>query len=184
MADSITSARFIAKVDAVFTNTFGTDLTSTVSATLGMSNTLDLTDGTTASKCDKVWWDTSRALSGATSESLDLYDLGSVNIGGGAGKDVFGGAWATVEVVGLYVENESSSTGNLTLGAEGSSAAWNSLFNGDDEAAIGPIKPGGVILIYMPSDPAFAVADSSNHLLKIASSATLTYNIAILARSA
>jgi hypothetical protein len=150
-----------------------------VEAAIAMS----LTDGTAADKADKLWASKSRALVGATSETLDLYDLGSVDIGAGAGKDPLGGTLALVEIVAILIYNSTSSTGTLTIGADGTTAAWNSIFNGDDEAAV-TVKPGGFFAIGSPTDPAYAVADTSNHLLKIASSANLTYDIYVLGRSA
>lgn len=183
MADSLT-CNLRASIDAVFSNAIATDLTSTATVTPALSIALAFTDGTSASKCDKIWYDFNRALSGATSEDLDLYDLASFNIGAGAGKDPLGGTWATVEVVGMLIRNATTSTGNLTIGGKAATTAWNSVFNADDDAAFGPLPPGGFLCFGAYSDPAFAVADTTNHLLKIASSATLTYDIIVLARSA
>lgn len=141
-----------------------------------------LADGTTADCADKIWKSEGRALTGATSETIDLFDLGSINIGAGAGKDCFGGSWATVEIVGVFIFNDGG--GNLTIGGDGTTACWNAAFNADDDGAVGPIGPGGFFAIYRPDNPAFTCADTSNHLLKIASSATLTYDIWVIARSA
>lgn len=182
MADALTVSAIRLALDAVFTN--GLTDGQTLSATHSFAFSDSLADGTSADQADKIWKSENRSLSGATSETIDVFDLASINIGAGAGKDCFGGSWATVEIVGLFVFNDTTSTGNLTIGADGTTACWNSIFNGDDEAAIGPIGPGGWFGIYRPDNPAFAVADSSNHLLKIASSASLTYDIWILARSA
>ena len=133
---------------------------------------------------DKCWYSTARSLSGATSEDIDMFDLGTINIGAGAGLDPLGGTWATVEVVAVLITNDSTSTGNLTIGGKAATTAWNSPFSGDDNYTFGPIHPGGGMLFWSPANPAYAVADVSNHLLKIASSASATYSISILARSA
>lgn len=181
MADSLTASivvRFAALLQNTLTNSLGT-----TSAPVEATYNLSLTDGTSANKADKLWASVARSLSGATSETLDVYDLGSVDIGAGAGKDPLGGSLTLAEIVGIMVVNATTSTGTITLGADGTTAAWNSPFAGDDEAAL-TIKPGGLVILTAPTDPGFAVADTSNHLLKVASSATLTYDIYILGRSA
>jgi len=44
---------------------------------------------------------------------------------------------------------------------------------------------GGLFLLAAPDDPAYAVADTSNHLLRVnASGGNITYDIAILGRNA
>lgn len=145
---------------------------------------VELTSGTTGGKIDRVLVSEGRALSGASSETIDLYDLGSLNIGAGAGLDALGQAWVGAEIVGLFIRNNDTAD-SLVIGNDGTSAAWNSLFGGDDEAAI-TLLPGAMILLIASGDPAYAVADSTNHLLKIAApgSAISSYDLVILARSA
>lgn len=182
MADSLASAMQLI-FNAVLQNTL-TNSTGVASVTLELNNRQTFTDGTTSGKADKAWGSLGRTISGASSETLDLYDFGAVDVGAGAGKDPLGGTLAIVDVVGLVVLNRATSVGTITVGADGTTAAWNSLFAGDDEAALGPIGPGGWFGVCNPTDPAFAVADTSNHLLKIASSANVTYDIFIIGRSA
>ena len=143
------------------------------------------TSGTTASKADIVWSDTDRAILSGANDDLDLYDLGSIDIGGGAGKDALGNAIAIAEIVAILIRNDSTSTGSLIIGGEGSGAAWNSPFNASDTATMGPIAPGGWFYLFNPADPAWTVADATNHLLRInASGGNVTYDIAFLGRSA
>ncbi len=181
MADSL-SGRVSIGLSAVLQNVLTNSLGTAV-ASMDFSNTLSITDGTTSDKADKVWASTGRTLSGAADETIDVYDFGSLDIGAGAGKDPLSGALALAEIVALVIYNRPTSTGTLTIGADGTTAAWNSIFNGDDEAAL-TLKPGGVFAITCPPDPAYAVADTTNHLLKLASSANLTYDIYIIGRSA
>lgn len=182
MADSLT-ASIKASIDGNFTNTL-TNSGGTVAVNIAKSIVLSITDGTTTGKADKIWNSTARSLSGANSESIDVYDFGAIDIGTGVGEDALGNPLTLADIVALIIENNSSSTGNLTIGGEGSAAAWNSIFNTSDTAEIGPLPPGGFFIIGSGNDPAFAVADSSNHLLKLTSSATLTYDIVIIGRSA
>lgn len=69
----------------------------------------------------------------------------------------------------------------------GTAAAFNSLFNGDDSSALGPIGTGGWFLVFNPVDPAFVVTDASNHLLRLEEAggvSGVTYEIALIGRSA
>ena len=182
MADSLT-ATIKASVDGNYTNTL-TDSGGTVAVNLAKAVSLAFTEGTTTGKADKIWSSTARTLTGSTSENIDLYDFGGIDIGTGSGEDALGNPLTLADIVAVIIENNPTSTGNLTIGGEGSAAAWNSIFNASDTAEVGPLPPGGVFLIAARADPAFAVADTSNHLLKIASSANLTYDIYIVGRSA
>lgn len=144
-----------------------------------------LGSGTTAYKADLVWTSYSRDIASGANLDIDLYDLGSLDIGAGAGKDALGQTWTAAEIVGLYVKSSKDSTGALYVGGEGSSAAWNSFLNASDTAKLGPIYKDGVFLLFNPADPALLVADGSNHLLRLsASGGDVTVDLAILARSA
>lgn len=181
MADSLTSSvRINFKATLVATLTNSVSLPQSV---VESNNLFSFTDGTSANNADKLWASKSRSLSGSTSEDIDLYDLGSIDIGAGAGNDPLGQSVTLAEVVAVVVFNDSSSTGTLTIGGKGTTAAWNSAFNSDDDAAC-TVKPGGFFAIGSPTDPAYAVADTSNHLLTMASSDDLTYDIYVLGRSA
>lgn len=184
MAISLASIGLSCKLRAVLQNTVdGAAQTAQVQLGNEVSDTIG--SGTGADQANRMWQDTNRLLSSAASENIDLYDLGAIDIGGGAGKDALGQAQLLAEVVGILIVNESASAGSLLIGGEGSAAAWNSILNASDTAVIGPIKPGGMFFISSPGDPAFAVADAANHLLKLeASGGDVTYSIYVLGRDA
>lgn len=145
--------------------------------------------GTGANQADRVWCDTARLLSSGASENVDLYDLAAFDIGAGAGKDALGQAMTNAELVALLIANKSTSAGNLLIGGEGSAAAFQSIFHvsgtASDTAGFGPLKPGGCFFAVCPPDPAWAITDAANHLLKIAASGgDVSYDIGFLARSA
>jgi len=143
-----------------------------------------LTSGTTAGKVDRIWAHLGRDIVSAASETIDVYDFGSLNIGGGAGKDALGQSLALAEVVAILIVNSEESDGILNVGGDGTTAAWNSPFGGSDTAYT-PVMPGGAWLIFSPTDPAYVVADTSNHLLKLAASGgDVTYQMILLGRSA
>lgn len=161
-------------------NLLDADETGTPTASLGDRINATYTTGVAANQIDRIWSDKGRTLSGATSENIDVFDFGTIDIGAGAGLDALGQALALAEIVAILIENQSGSTGTLTVGAEGSAAEWESLL-GDGSTII--LKPGEVFFARATADPAWAVADTTNHLLKLASSANLTYNIHIFGRS-
>lgn len=185
MADSLT-ATVGAFINGNFSNTVGTGETAAVNFALSLSTSL--TDGTAASKADKVWFAQDRTLTGTTPEDIDMYDLAAFDIGAGAGKDPHGNSLANVEMVGLLLRNDSSSTGNIYIGGKNATTAFNSFLAvagvADDTAQVGPIKPGGWFMVFAPTDPAYAIADTSNHLLTITPTANATYDVYILFRSA
>lgn len=170
------------KLSAVFVNTLTNGL-APVSVDMTGQGLTTFTDGTTANKADRLWGSKGRALTGTTPEDIDVYDFGSIDIGAGAGLDPHGQAITLAEITALMVINNTSSTGTLAIGGKGTGAAWNSWIQADDDAAV-TLKPGGVFLITSPTDPGFAVADTSNHLLTMTPTDDLTYDIYIVGRSA
>lgn len=170
------------KLSAVFVNTLTNSL-APVSVNMTGQGLNVLTNGTTANKSDRLWGSKGRALTGTTPEDIDVYDFGTIDIGAGAGLDPHGQSVTLAEITALMVINNTSSTGTLAIGGKGTTAAWNSWIQADDDAAV-TLKPGGVFLITSPTDPGFAVADTSNHLLTMTPTDDLTYDIYIVGRSA
>lgn len=187
MADTLEST-VAARVTALFTNTLAADgqsVSSTVRAALNMEPIFRFSDGTTENHADKIIKIPGRTVASGGSENIDMYDLAAFDVGSGPGRDNLGQTVALAEVCALVIYNRSSSTGSITIGGEGSGAAWNSPFGGSDTATNGPIPPDGLWMIVTRDDPAFAVADSTNHLLKIAASGgSVSYDAVIIGRSA
>lgn len=163
--------------------------TKSAAAALGDAITKALTTGTGPNQADKIWADAARTINSGSSEDIDLYDLAAFDIGAGAGKGPMGQAIALAEVVALLVYVDPVSTGKLWIGGKNTAAAWQSAFHldgvADDGAGVGPFGPGGGCLLFEPNDPAFLVADTSNHLLKMrATGGNVTYYPIVLGRSA
>ncbi len=136
--------------------------------------------GTTANKADRWYFEIDRALTSASNDDLDVYDFAVFD----NATDALGNAITLAEIVAVIVRNQTTSAGNLVLGGNGTTAAWNSVFSASDTATI-TLHPGGIFLVAAPDDPAYAVADTSNHLLRVnASGGNITYDIGILGRSA
>ena len=167
------------------------DASDTASAKTSIGDTVSqvFKTGTTADKADRVFCRKALTVDEAGSPtSIDLFAFGSQNMGAGAGLDGLGQALSFVEIVAVMIKNYSTSAGNLIVGGEGTAAAWNSLFASqtsapDDSALV--IMPDGLFVICAPPDPAYVVANTTNHLLGIDSSAGVaTYDIYIIGRSA
>jgi hypothetical protein len=142
---------------------------------------LALTAGTTADKADLFYQETDKALTSASTHDLDIYDMAIFD----ATTDLLGNAVVNVEVVAIIVRNQAASVGTLLLGNNGTTAAWNSMFGGSDDTGFLSIPPGGFFMLAAPVNPAYAVADTTNHLLRVtASGGNITYDIGILSRSA
>lgn len=143
------------------------------------SRVLNFANGTGADQAQRFLGSKGRTLS-STSENIDLFDLASLNVGAGAGLDSLGQAFAITGIKLLYVANASTSAVDLLVGGLAAATAWNTLFNADDDAII-TLHPGASMLVATPKAAGYAVADSTNHLLKIeASGGAATYDIAVL----
>lgn len=191
MADSLTTIIGLT-IAADFKNTL-TGTTGTAEVPINVRRSHTLSDGTSANQADKVWASFGRTLSASTTEDIDLFDLGTIDIGTGAGDDPLGNTVSYAEIVALYVANTSAAAGGSIVigGKTGGTAQFNTFVaitgSASDTAQIGPITPGGFVMLYVPANPAFAVDDTDNHLLAITESggaASVTYDILVIARSA
>lgn len=186
MADTL-EATLAPRITATFTNTLtadGQSVASTVTADLNLLPIFQFTDGTTSGKADKILKISGRSITSGNSETIDMYDLASFDIGGGAGKDNLGQTVALADACVVMIVNRSTSTGDLVIGNDGTTAAWNSPFSGSDTAST-TINPDGIWLVATRDDPGFVIADTTNHLLKLAASGgTVVYDAIIIGRSA
>ena len=187
MADTLT-ATISARVTSVFENelsTDGTGKTSKTKAQLDLSPILSLADGTSVGQADKIIKAGGQTLS-STTTTIDMYDLGSLNVGAGAGRDNLGQTVALAEVVCLLIYvHVTGTTGTLIVGGEGTAAAWNSPFNGSDTAKIGPFQAGSICMLATRHATGFTVTDTSNHLLQLeASGGVVNYDLVIIGRTA
>jgi len=142
-----------------------------------------LATGVLADQADRWLLSKGRVLTDGNHENVDLYDLGTMDVGAGAGRDTLGLTWSISSIVMLLVTSSAGSTGDVLVGGAGSGNTWNTLFNGDDSSEV-VVRPGGAFMAFTPAEPAYAVNNLSNHVLKIlASGGDIEYDIAIVARS-
>jgi hypothetical protein len=130
-----------------------------------------LTDGTGAVDTADLLWTDTRTLP-TTSENIDL---------AGVLSSVYGATITAARVKAILIHNKSTTVGQtLTIGGAGSNPFL--LFaDSSDKYVIGP---NGIFFIWEPSAAAKAVTASTGDILKIESSASITYDIAIVAASA
>ena len=130
-----------------------------------------LATGTGANQADLLWWDT-RTLA-AASEDLDL---------AASLVDVFDNVLTFVEIVGIYIRNQSTTTTEiLAVGGAAGNQFINWVANSSDIINIGP---DGFFFLWSPID-GYAVTATTGDLLKIDAGAdTITYDIILIGRSA
>jgi len=150
----------------------------TGSSTGALSAAVTLTEGTGINQANRKFEDT-RTLTATTAETIDIFDFGGVT-------DPHGRAYTLSKVRKLIIKNTSTTAANLLkVGGEGTAAAWNSPFGGDDTSLL-VVEPGGILVLEAPSAAGYAVADTSNHLLKIENmgSTSTIYNIIVVGSQA
>jgi len=126
--------------------------------------TRTLADGSGLNQANRLFADTA-TLAAEASASLDLFDFSGA-------KDAQGQSFALTKVKAIILRNKASdATAILRVGGEGSTAAFMAV-NGSDTIHIADIGPGGEMALLAPSGAGYAVADTSNHLLKIANQST------------
>jgi len=184
MSDRSTSgARINWKLSGVFRNTL-TDTTIPQVSQPDAAYNISLTDGVQASQANRVWQSKSRELSSGANEVLDLYDMGSIDIGGGAGADALGQPVDFEEIVAILITNDNgiAADGQLEIEPD-ATAGWTPI--GIHTAATGGALRGqGCLAKAQPAEAAFDVEDAVSHRIKItANGGDITYSIFIFARN-
>lgn len=145
----------------------------------GQGIALSLADGTSADQADQLFQDEGIAISSGNNVDLDLYDLANF----GLQTDPLRNSITFAEIVGILITNDSDSAGDLIVGGNGTAAAWTDWLQTNSDTL--RIAPGGFECAGNPANPAFAITDSSNHLLRLAASGgDVTGNVYLLGRSA
>lgn len=177
---------FNGTLDLKFSGNYKNTLTDSYAPTLPITTdqiAISLSGGTGDNQADRLWPSKSRALTGGSSETIDIYDLGSVDIGAGAGLDPLGQAFAQAGLMGIVVI--------LAAGSAGSLHVDTSLVNGHTGLLDGTVKLKAtstyksVFVIMVPAAAVGAITDGSNHLIKFeAVGGNVTYDAYLLGRSA
>lgn len=120
----------------------------------------NLKDGAGAYVFDRVFSATSKTLADTTNEDVDLYDLGTYDLGNGAGRDSLGMSHANATIRYMLVRCLSSSTGSLIVNTSVANG-WTAWL----PSGTFTLTPGAIMEGYFPAG--LAVTDASNHLLRL-----------------
>jgi hypothetical protein len=160
-------------------NTSGLNVSTSI---IGAAITkLTLESGIEADEFNRAWQSIDRTLASGASETLDLYDFATLDIGGGAGNDVLGQALTMEEIVCLVIVQEEG-PGRLEINETppANVIAWlgsHTVANG------GALKAGGVRLWLESDADALDITDASSHKVTFkANGGAVTYSIYILGR--
>jgi hypothetical protein len=140
-----------------------------------------ISDGVSAGEVNRAWEDRARTLASGATEDIDLYDLGAIDIGAGAGCDGLGQAIILEEIVTLVIKHVSG-TGKLEIMPTNPTAyaTWVPKMT----VALGnALKAGGLLLMHQPDTAAFDISDTVSHVIRLgANGGDLVYDIMILGR--
>ena len=176
MVTTLTDIQLSAALRATLTDTIET-VNRVANAGAGVS--LSLANGTSANQADQFIQDLTRTITSGNNEDLDLFDLA----GFAQATDPLKNTITFADVTGILIINASSSAGNLRVGNNGTTAAWDAFLQGDAHEFTLP--PDSFFCIGTRNDPGWAVADTTSHLLRMAANGgNVTYGIHLLGRSA
>lgn len=166
------SAKLLAQVTA--TQTTVLDL-GTGTLPLTKRELVELTNGTTAGKADKMFSDT-RTINASSSEDLDL---------AGVLTDAFGATITLTRVKAIMVKASSANSNNVVVG-NASSNAWATLLGATHTVTL---RPGSTLMVIAGSADAtgYAVTAGTGDILKVANSGagtSVSYDIIIIGASA
>lgn len=160
-------------ISAATTQDFGTAVHEIIQS-LALAS---LSTGSGLNQANYVFADR-RSLNASTAENIDMYAP--------AVRDALGQTLTLSKVKALYIHNRGGSTLSasdiVAVGGEGSAATWNSPFSGSDSFEMS-LEPDGKLVLISPSAAGYAVANTTNHLLKVENlngAQAITYDIIII----
>lgn len=124
-----------------------------------------LTDSSGTYLFDRVWALTDYSLTtGAGNLDIDLYDLGTIDVGAGAGRDNLGLSHANARIIAFAIRNqEVSSGGDLRIDQNGTAASWTGFFHDSTQL---DLAQGAMMSAYL-GESGKTVTDSTDHLLRL-----------------
>lgn len=146
-----------------------------------------LTDGVSEENFSRAWEEKDRALGSGLTEDIDLFDLGSIDIGAGAGLDMLGQSLNFLEIITLIIQ-QTAGPGRLEVNPTDPSnkLAWMPTLttaNGGAGRAPTTNDRKWTLMLHNPSEDAFPVTDASSHMVRFgASGGAIEYSIYVLGR--
>lgn len=177
------------QVKLVVTNNITNTMTDGQEASATLDETVisgRLTSGVSEQEYNRGWTD-ERTIASGGSEDIDLFDLGTIDVGAGAGLDALGQAWAILEIVTLII-TQTAGPGRLQINATDptNKVAWMPTLTVANGGAGRPPTTDGhnwTLAMHNPHSDAFPITDASSHMVRFgASGGAVTYQIHMLAR--
>jgi len=103
------------------------------------------------------------AITSGSSLTIDLYDLGSLDLGAGVGDDNLGETHANSFINSVMIQSDAGSAGTLRIN-QSVANAWTGITGGSATSI--DLPAGGFYAISYGSD-GYAVTDASDHILQI-----------------
>lgn len=156
---------------------------STTGAKLSFANTFSATlkDSEGAFLFDRVFALSDYSLTTAAGNfDLDLYDLASLDIGAGAGRDNLGQAHANARIVAMAVRNQVvASGGTLRIDNNGATGPWKGIFGA---TRVLDLAQGAYFTTYL-GESGKTVTDSSDHIMRLsAQTSNCTIDVVFLSK--
>lgn len=140
-----------------------------------------ITNGVSAGQANRGWENLSYEISSGNSEDWDLYDMGTRDIGAGAGKDALGQSWVAEEIVCIVIK-QTGGTGRLEIMPSSPAGAltWMpalTVANG------GALRTNACLCMISTNTDAFDISDGVSHVLRLkANGGNAIFDMYILAR--
>lgn len=190
MVRSLQSISLQVLLKAIVKNTL-TDTERVSTSPISFRSVPVLEDGFLENQANRGWEYSATILSGANLV-IDLFDLGSLDAGAGAGKDPLGQAFALDEIVCIAIMNESVSVSTTSdsdsdtlpcLEIEpDASAGWTPI-GSHTNATGGALQSGGVLCKMQIEETAFVVTDGVSHRIKLtANGGDVDFKIIVIGR--
>lgn len=159
---------------------------SVISSTLSVGKQVlsgQIETGVSASQANRAFERRSITITSGNTEDIDLYDLGSIDLGAGAGMDGLGQAWVAEEIVTLIIHQVGGDTGarlEIMPSSPTGALAWApslTVANG------GALRAGALMMLHSTHTEAFDINDGVSHVLRLkANGGDAIYDIFVLAR--
>lgn len=174
MSSSVNSAKFECSLQATVSSGSG--------AKYAMSKTFEnnlLSGGTFI--FDRVFALNDYSLTTAAGNlDIDLYDLGALDVGAGAGSDNLGLSHANARIVAFCIENTTlASGGTLRVDNNGATNPWTGIFG---STRVLDLPQGAFVCAYL-GENGKTVTDASDHILRLsAQTADCTVNLRVFSK--
>jgi len=183
MGRSLSSIRAELRLFASLTNTLNDSVGVSVNHP-NLNNKPTITSGLGSNQANRGWQSLNRSLANGAVEDLDLYDLASVDIGAGVGRDGVGQTIILQEIVAIAIINTNAITAAGELEIQPSAENGWTPIGSHTQANGASLKGQGVLFKAQYADTAFEVTDGASHRVKFtATGGSVTYSIYILGRS-